>query len=361
VDKVYKILAINPGSTTTKVSLYENETEISTKNLAHSTEELSKYKTPIEQYGMRKQAILDFLEGLSVKPEEIDAVAVRGGPFGKYKSGAYIVGEAMAKDAQRPQELHHPSCISPMLAYEWITQYGAKGFNYDTVYVNEIQPVARISGVPLISRTCACHVLNSKAVARKIAAKLGKTYDKATFIVCHTGGGSSTSLHKNGKLIDAYDKDEGTFTPVRSGGVPCAALVELCFSGKYTENEVQKMLNGKGGLTAYLGTNDGEEVEERIAKGDEQAKLVYDAMAYQITKDIGALAAVAGGKVDSIILTGGSANSKYLTDIIIQNTKFIAPIEIIPGGIEMEALALGVLRVLKGEETAQEYIPGVTV
>lgn len=359
---IFRILVINPGSTSTKVAVYENEKSLGEKNLSHSSHELKKYNnSATAQYNMRRQAILDYLDELGISLAEIDAIAARGaGRWGRYHAGAYEINDQMAEDCRKDTS-GHGSQLSAILANEWSKEYGIKAYVYDVVPVDELEDIARISGTPLIERIGASHTLNTKATARKVAAEMGKSYDEVTFIMCHMGGGIGVNLHKNGRIIDVTSNDEGTFSPERAGRVPCDALVKLCYSGKYTFSEMRANLNGQGGLIAYLDTNDCIEVEKRIAQGDEKAKLIYSAMAYQIAKDVGTMATVVSGMVDRIVLTGGIAHSKMFTSMIRQRVEFIAPVVVVPGALEMEALAKGVLRVLRGEETAREYIPGITL
>lgn len=233
---------------------------------------------------------------------------------------------------------------------------GIKAYIYDPVTVDEYEDVARISGLPEISRRSECHALNSRAVAREAARKLNKPYDQLNIIVTHLGGGISTSLHKKGRMVDVIPDDEGPFSPERAGRVPCRQLVELCYSGKYERGTMLKRLRGQGGLTAYLGINNAREVEARIKNGDEYARLIYYAMAYQVAKGIGELATVVNGQVDRIVMTGSMAYSEMITGWIKEKVAFIAPVEVIPGEHELEALAAGALRVVKGEETAHEYV-----
>ncbi|MHC1719290.1 MAG: butyrate kinase [Clostridiaceae bacterium] len=358
---LYRILVINPGSTSTKISVFENDKEISTKNIEHSSEELAKYSTAVEQYEMRKEAILNYLKELGTGMQEMDAIAARGiGRWGKYSAGAYEINDLMEEDSLKDTGTHG-MILSPILANRWAKEFGIKAYVYDVVPVDELEEIARISGSPLIERIGASHTLNTKATARKVAGEMGRTYEDVTFIMCHMGGGIGANLHKNGRIIDVTSDDEGTFSPERAGRVSTDALIKLCFSGKYTEKQARKLMKGSAGLVGYLGTNDCKEVERRIAAGDRKAELIYEAMAYQIAKDIGALATVVNGNVDRIVLTGGIAYSKMMTDMITERVSFIAPVVVVPGAMEMEALEQGVIRVLRGEEEAKKYIPGKTL
>lgn len=358
---IFKLLVINPGSTSTKVSVFENDLELGKKELEHSSDELEKYATAAEQVNLRKKAILQYMDELGVDMSEIHAIAARGvGRWGKYQAGAYEINELMVEDC-KTNPGKHGSIVSPIIAYEWAKKYGIKAYIYDVVPVDELDDIARISGSPLIERMGASHTLNTKATARVVAQEMGRTYEDVTFIMCHMGGGIGVNLHKNGRIIDVTSDDEGTFMPERAGRVPCNALIKLCYSNKFTLGEMQTMMYSRGGLVGYLNTNDCKDVERRIIEGDKRAKLIYSAMAYQIAKDIGAMATSACGNVDRIVLTGGIAYSRMMTDMITERVSFIAPIVIIPGEMEMIALAKGVLRVIRGEEIAHEYIPGVTL
>lgn len=352
---IYRILAINPGSTSTKVAIFENEDKIAEKNLEHSAESLAKLVELKDQIALRQMDIEKYLEEQNWKPEDIDVVAARGCPDGVYKAGAYEIDGQMAADCVSPNGNVHPMSLGPVIAYNWVTAYGAKAYNYDVVRVDELSDVARLSGTPLFERSGASHTLNTKAVARKVARELGKTYESVTFIMCHLGGGIGVNLHQQGRIVDVVGGDEGTFSPVRAGKVPQDGIMKLCFSGNYDVKEISRLLRIKSGLTGYLGTNDCKEVEQRIVNGDEKARLIYEAMAYQTAKDIGSMAAAAAGNVDRIVLTGGIAYSEMLTEMIRKRVSFIAPVVIFPGSMEMEALCQGVLRVLRGEETVHKY------
>ena len=272
------------------------------------------------------------------------------------KGGTYRVNDKMLEDARANFQGEHPSNLGCALAYEIAKLGGVDAFIVDPVSVDEFEPLARYSGHPLIQRRSLSHALNIHAVARLASEKIGKKLDETNFVIAHLGGGISVCPVKGGKIIDANDaSSDGPFSPERTGGLPLQPFISLCFSGKYTEQEIRKMVMGKGGLVAYLGTNNADEVEKRIQNGDEYAREVYEAMAYQIAKEIGAMATVLKGKVDAVVLTGGLANSKMLVDWITERVSFIAPVLVFPGEDEMRALALGVLRVLRGEEQAKEY------
>lgn len=351
-----RILVINPGSTSTKVAIFENDVQIDLKVLRHSSDEISKFKNLWDQFDFRLNIILEFLNERNLKPSDFSAVVGIGGLLRPVKGGTYRVNEKMLEDARNNFQGEHPSNLGCALAYEIAKLGGIEAFTVDPVSVDEFEPLARYSGHPLIQRRSLSHALNIHATARLASEKVGKNYEEANFVIAHLGGGISVCPVKGGKIIDANDaSSDGPFSPERTGGLPLQPFISLCFSGKYTEQEIRKMVMGKGGLVAYLGTNDASEVEKRINSGDEYAKEVYEAMAYQIAKEIGAMATVLKGKIDAIVLTGGLANSKMLVNWITERVSFIAPVLIFPGEDEMRALALGALRVLRGEEEAKEY------
>ncbi|MBU5428121.1 butyrate kinase [Tissierella pigra] len=352
----YKILVINPGSTTTKIAIYENERELFCETLEHDINELERFQTIQDQFHMRKDMILSFLKDKGYNIEELSAIVGRGGMLPPVKSGAYRVNNIMVDRLKNRPAFEHASNLGALIAYEIASIIDVPSYIYDSVRVDELTDIARISGMPDISRTSTNHVLNSRAMAMKVAKKHGKNYNEITCIVAHLGGGISVNVQKKGKMIDIIADDEGPLSPERAGRVPCKALIDLCYSGKYDERTMHRKLRGSGGLKAYLNTHDAREVEKRIENGDKHAELVYEAMAYQVAKGIGELATVVEGEIDYIILTGGIAYSEMFTNWIIKRVKFIAPVEIMPGENEMESLALGTLRVLRGEEEANEYI-----
>ncbi|MCF6464051.1 butyrate kinase [Clostridium sp. Cult1] len=352
----YKILAINPGSTSTKIALYEDEKEIFTKTLEHPIEIIEKFGNVQEQYEMRKDLVMSFLEKEGYDIHELSAVVGRGGMLPPVKSGAYIVNETMLETLEKRPAMEHASNLGAPIAYAIAKAAGIKAYIYDSVRTDELIDIARISGMPEIPRTSTCHVLNTRAVAIKAAKKYNRMYKDMNIVVAHLGGGISLNVHEKGRIVDIISDDEGPFSPERAGRVPCRELIELCYLGKYDKSTMHRKLRGNGGLKAYLNTLDAREVEKMIEEGDEEAKLIYEAMAYQVAKGIGELATVVEGKVDLIILTGGIAYSKMMTSWITKRVQYIAPVEIMPGENEMESLAYGILRVLKGEEEAREYI-----
>ncbi len=353
----YRILVINPGATSTKVALYEGENPLFNEVVRHSGEELSKFKTYLEQHSFRRGVILKLLAQKGVRLEELDAVVGRGGPFKPLVSGTYQVNKPMLDDIKGGRvQAEHVSNIGAILADEIAKSQDIPAFIVDPVSVDEFEPVARLSGLPELERKCLSHALNLKMVAKKYSRSIGKPYEELHLIVVHLGGGISVSAHKRGKMVDVNNaNDGGPFSPQRTGSLPVTGLVKLCYEGKYNLQEMIAKLIKKGGLLAYLGTDNLKEVIERIKNGDSRAKLCLEAMAYQIAKEIGAMATVLRGKVDAIIITGGMANSQLLLDWIKERVKFISQIVVYPGEDEMEALAMGALRVLRGEEEAKEY------
>lgn len=353
----YRVLVINPGSTSTKIAIYDGETEIVRMTLRHSEADLSKFSSIAEQHQYREEFVLRFLEENNIPLDSINAVVGRGGLLHPVAGGTYRVNDAMCSFLKEAKRGEHASNLGAIMAKPIADKINVPAFIVDPVVVDELSIEARYAGHPAFERISIFHALNQKAVARIVANKMGKKYEDCNFVVAHVGGGISVGAHSMGKVVDvnnALDGD-GPFSAERSGGLPTGQLVELCFSGKHTKQEVKKMLKGRGGVVAYLGTNDMIDVEKRIDAKDPKALEVFNAMCYQICKDIGACAAVLGGKVDRVIVTGGVANDKRLVDYITSKAGFIAPVEVFPGEEEMRPLALGALRVLNGEEKAREY------
>lgn len=351
----YYILAINPGSTSTKIAIYKNDQEKWKETLEHSNEELAQYDHISDQHQMRKQAVLTFLEKHQCTLSDLSAVVGRGGILPPVKSGAYRINEAMVERLRTNPVAEHASNLGAILAYEIAEPLDIPAYIYDSVAVDELQELARITGWPELPRRSLIHALNMRAAAIKIAQTLHRPYHELHLIVAHLGGGITMSVHQQAKMIDILSDDEGPFAPERAGRVPCIALAKLCFSGKYSEREVSKTFRGKGGLIAHLQTNQVYEVEEMIRQGDEDARRILEAMAYQIAKGIGGLSTVLKGDIDRIVLTGGVAHSAMLTNWVKERVEFLAPVEILPGENELESLALGTLRVLRNEEQAYEY------
>jgi butyrate kinase len=356
---VFRILAINPGSTSTKIGLFEEEQELFSQNLHHSAEQLSVFTHIIEQLDLRLQAMAAFMAKNNIEPKDIDAYVGRGGLLSPMPGGTFMVNDRMIQDLTECKYGEHASNLGAILACKLATPHQRPAFIVDPVVVDELHTLARYSGHPLLPRKSIFHALNHKAMGRKAAAQLGKSYLDMNLIIVHLGGGISVASHCHGKAIDVNNAldGEGPFSPERSGTLPAGDLARLCYSGQKTLKEVQKMITGKGGVVAYLGSNDMRQIEQMSLEGHELAGQVLQAMAYQVAKEIGAQAAVLSGKVDAIVLTGGIAYDVAFSKQIKERVQFIAPVLILPGEEELEALALGALRVLRNEETPQEYLP----
>lgn len=355
----FKILTINPGSTSTKIAVFEDEKEVFSKTLRHSAEELSPFQTVASQFQFRKDIIVSVLKAEGIDIHSLSAIVGRGGLVKPIESGIYEVNAALVRDLEHPVMGEHASNLGGLIAQDIAREInnGAKAYITDPVVVDELEPIARISGHPALKRASIFHALNQKIIARTYAKEVGKSYEELNLIVAHMGGGVSVGAHCHGRVIDvnnALDGD-GPFSPERSGGLPTGALVELCYSGK-SKAEVKKMLKGEGGVVAYLETNDMLEVENKaIADPNSEYAMVQNAMCYQIAKEIGAMATVMKGKVDAILLTGGIAYGKPITNYIREMVEFIAPVKVYPGEDEMRALAMNGLMVLRGETTPKVY------
>jgi butyrate kinase len=350
------ILVINPGSTSTKVALFKEGKSIMNKSLTHPKEEVEKFEKVTDQYDYRKAMILKWLEEEGIELSSLAAVAGRGGLLRSIPGGTYKVTDAMIEDLKVGIQGEHASNLGGIIAKSIGDSQGIPSFIVDPVAVDEFEDVARISGMPELPRKSLVHALNIKAVARKAAKDMGKALEDINLVMAHLGGGISIAPMKKGRIIDVNNASHGgPFSPDRTGTLPAGDIIKMCYSGKYTYAEMKKKISGKGGLIAYLGTNDAREVEKMIANGDKKALLIYDAMTYQISKEIGAMAAVLGGDVQAIVLTGGLAYSKLLCERIEKRVKFIAPFVVYPGEDEMLALAEGAARVLSGEERAKIY------
>ncbi len=357
MNEAKRILTINPGSTSTKIAIFDDEKPVFEEVLRHPSEEIGKFETIFDQYEFRKNIILETLNEKGINLTKLAAVVGRGGLLKPIAGGTYRVDEKMLKDLKVGVLGEHASNLGGVLAYEIAEQLNIESFIVDPVVVDEMRDIARISGMPEIERKSIFHALNQKAVARRAAKDLGKAYNEMNLIVAHLGGGVSVGAHEKGQVIDVNNAldGEGPFSPERSGGLPVGDLAKLCFSGKYSHKEIKKLITGKGGLVAYLNTSDGREVEKMIKDGDKKAKIVYQAMAYQVAKEIGSCAAVLKGEVDGIVLTGGVAYDKTFVKWIEDRVSFISKVLVYPGEDEMIALAQGGLRVLNGEEDAKQY------
>lgn len=352
----YKILTINPGSTSTKIAVFDDETELFSKTLRHSAEEIKKFPTIASQFQYRKDMISSELQAAGFDLRAFNIIVGRGGLIKPIESGIYEVTEALAYDLEHPVMGEHASNLGGLIARDLVREIpGVKAYIADPVVVDELAPIARISGHPALNRVSIFHALNQKMIGRTYAKENNKKYEELNLIIAHMGGGISVGAHRQGKVIDvnnALDGD-GPFSPERSGGMPAGALVEICFSGK-SKSEIQKMLKGNGGVVAYLNTNDIREVAEKSQHSPEYA-LILQAMCYQVAKEIGAMATVLNGQVDAILLTGGIAYSELVTTSITEKVKFIAPVKTYPGEDEMRALAMNGLMVLRKEIAPKEY------
>jgi butyrate kinase len=360
MEKTYRILALNPGSTSTKVAVYENTTRVFETEVFHDMAKAEAQGLSIDDIAFRRAQIMEMLEKEGIKLESMDAVVGRGGFMKPVAGGIYAVNDAMIDDVTHHARYQHPSNLGVPLASEIAHKYGIPAFTVDPVVVDELDDIARISGVPGIERRSVLHALNIRAVARLIAEQLGKPYDQLNLIVVHMGGGISVSVHKQGRMVDVSNAllGMGPFSPQRSGALPIGDLVDLSFK-YFTEGkgvpEMRKLLTKQSGLLGYLGTNDGLEIERKMEAGDKFVELVYKAMAYQTAKEIGAMATVVGGKLDAIVLTGGLARSTYLQDWIKAHCGFLAPFYFIPGQEEMATMARNAYEVLSGQIKAKEY------
>ncbi|MGI6227090.1 MAG: butyrate kinase [Peptococcales bacterium] len=352
-----RILVINPGATSTKFAVFENDKELFKKTVDHSMQELKDFSKVFDQHRYRLDLILKKLEEENIELSSLAAVVGRGGLLKPLTGGTYVVNQKMVDDLQKAERGEHASNLGAVMAKSLADKIGIPAFIVDPVSVDEMEPVARLSGLPELERISMTHALNTKAVARKVAQRIGTKYEETNFVVVHLGTGISITSLKKGRMIDINNvREEGPFSADRCGGLPVNLLVKLCYSGKYTYEELKEKLSSKGGIYAYLGTTDLREAEKMAAEGNEKADLVLKAMTYQVAKQIGAMATVLEGEVDRIVLTGGMANSKRIVQDISRRVKFIAPIEVVPGEEELEALALGALRVLDGEEEARQYV-----
>lgn len=351
-----KILAINPGSTSTKIAVYENETPLLVRNIKHTVEELAVYPEVIDQFEFRKNLVIRELEVNNI-PFVFDAVIGRGGLVKPIPGGVYEVNDAMKRDTVHAMRTH--ACnLGGLIADNLASSLpGCRAFIADPGVVDELEDIARITGSPLMYKITIWHALNQKAIARRFAKEQGTTYEDLDLIICHLGGGISVAAHRHGRAIDANNAldGEGPFSPERAGTLPAGQLIDLCFSGKFTKDELKKRISGRAGLTAHLGTTDVPAIIKFIEEGDKKAELILDAMIYNVAKAIGAASTVLYGKVDAILLTGGIAHSDFILSRLKKRISFIAPIHVYPGEDEMEALALNAIGALKGELPIQVY------
>jgi butyrate kinase len=356
-EGVFRILAINPGSTSTKFAVYDNENAVLQQVIRHDMIELARYGSVLEQKEMRRNSIMSSMAAAGIELHSIDAIAGRGGLLRPIESGTFLINQKMIEDLRSATAAIHASALGAIIAAEIAHTLSIPSYVVDPIVVDEMDPNAKLTGMPGIERSSVFHALNQKAIARRLAAELGKPYENARFIVVHLGGGITVGAHRYGRVIDVNDalSGEGPFTPERTGGIPAIPLIKMCFSGEYAEAEMIEKVTKKGGVQAYLGTSDLRSVQKMINDGDEFAALVLDSMAYQVSKEIGAMTAVLEGVVDAIILTGGLAYSTRFTGAIKQRVDKLAPVHVFPGEDEMLALMSGVLRVLRRQEPAANY------
>ena len=354
MEKTRHILAVNVGSTSTKVAFYRNTERLVQESLTYGAAELAGFKDLREQLPLREAGLRSFIEKNRIDMGQVDLVISRGGLGRPAPAGAYAIDEAMCEDLMEGRYGKHPSALGPSMAMGLARQYGMPAVVIDPPSTDEFAPLARVSGLPEIERKSAFHALNQKAAARRAAAALKKRYEEVNLVVAHLGGGITIGAHNRGQVIDCtHGLNEGPFSPERAGALPTQDLLDL--AGRVSPKDLSKKLVGQGGLAAYLGTNDAVKVEAAVKKGDAKAEVIYRAMAYQVAKDIAAMAAVLSGDVDGVVLTGGLAHSEMLTGWVGQRVAFIAPVFIFPGEDEMEAMAEGALRILRGEETPRKY------
>ncbi|MFT8347400.1 butyrate kinase [Clostridium saccharoperbutylacetonicum] len=353
----YKLLIINPGSTSTKIGVYENEKELFEETLRHTNEEIKRYDTIYDQFGFRKEVILNVLKEKNFDIKTLSAVVGRGGMLKPVEGGTYAVNDAMVEDLKVGVQGPHASNLGGIIAKSIGDELNIPSFIVDPVVTDELAEVARLSGVPELPRKSKFHALNQKAVAKRYGKESGQGYENLNLVVVHMGGGVSVGAHNHGKVVDvnnALDGD-GPFSPERAGSVPIGDLIKMCFSGKYSEAEIYGKVVGKGGFVGYLNTNDVKGVIDKMEAGDKECEGIYKAFVYQIAKAIGEMSVVLEGKVDQIIFTGGIAYSPTLVPDLKAKVEWIAPVTVYPGEDELLALAQGAIRVLDGEEKAKVY------
>ncbi|MBE5881561.1 MAG: butyrate kinase [Lachnospiraceae bacterium] len=352
-----KSLIINPGSTSTKIGVFEDETLLFEETLRHSTEEIAQYASIVDQKDFRKDIIVNLLAEKEFDIKSLNVVVGRGGMLKPIPGGTYEVTDALLEDLKIGKQGQHASNLGGILAREIGDSIGVPSYIVDPVVVDELMPIARYSGVPELPRTSVFHALNQKAVAKRYAKEQGVPYESLNLVVVHMGGGVSVGAHDKGRIVDVFNAldGDGAFSPERAGAVPSGALIKMCFSGQYTEKEVYKKIVGGGGFNAYCGTNDMRDVEKMANEGDAHAIEVREAFILQMAKDIGSMACVLSGKIDQIIVTGGIAYDKAVVAGLKARCEWMAPFTVYPGEDELLALTQGALRVMNGEETAKEY------
>lgn len=351
-----KILVMNPGSTSTKIAVYQDETPLFVESIEHSQEELKPFESIIDQYGMRKDLILATMEKNGVKKEDLTAIVSRGGLLPPIEAGAYEVNDDMVWQLTYAPQNEHASNLGAVIAHAISEELGIPSYIYDAVTVDELEPLAKVTGLPEVKRKGMGHNLNMRAAAMKYAKEQGRSYNDISVIVAHLGGGITLSLHHKGRIVDMISDDEGPFSPERAGGLPAFQVIDLTSRAGMDKKTMMKKVKSQGGLMGYFGVNDTRIVEQKMKDGDAQAALVYNAMILNVARNIAKLAVYVDGKVDNIILTGGIAYSDYFTSEVAKRVEFIAPVIVYAGENEMESLALGALRVQRGEEKAKTFV-----
>lgn len=356
-EKIYRSLVINPGSTSTKIGVFNNDRLLFETTLRHSAGDLAPFADILDQFEFRKQEIDKTLRDNNFDPRKLDFIMARGGSLRPLASGVYSINGKMLDDLRNASS-KHASNLAALIADSYSRELGGiPAFIADPIVVDEMQDVARIAGHPLFSRKSIFHALNQKATARRYAREIGKPYENLNLIVAHMGGGISVAAHRAGRVIDVNQAidGEGPFSPERSGSLPVGQVIDICFSGKYRQQEIRSMVNGKGGLMAYLGSSDARDARRLAEEGDKKADLIVEAMAYQIAKEIGAMGTVLMGNIDAILLTGGIAYNDFVMGKLIPRIEFIAPVTVYPGEDELTALATNGLMVMQGEVSPKEY------
>lgn len=356
---MYQVLVINPGSTSTKIALFRDENKSFQRTVDHSMEEINNFPDVLDQLEMREKCVAKILEEEKVDKSRLSAVMGRGGLLPHVKAGGYLVNRDMLDAYFEGKASPHAANLGGIIAYDLAKPLGIPAYIYDAVTSDEMDPIAKLTGLPEYKRQPRAHVLNQKAVARMVAAAKGKKYEEMRTIIAHLGGGITIGAHRNGRIVDSIGDDSGPFSPERSGSLPLLEVIRMCYKGEYNYMEMVRKIRGMGGIKAYLGTTDMRKVEEMIREGNRLAKEIYEAQAYQVAKGIGEMAPVLCCDLDCIVLTGGMAHSEQMTKMIAERVRKLAPVEIYPGEYEMEALNAGALRILRGEEKAKEYVlPG---
>jgi butyrate kinase len=357
MKKAYRIFTLSPGSTSTKLAVFEDENLVFKANVSHDPEKLKTFKEIKDQLPYRIETIMTELEKAGVRLEDMDAFAAYSGGLVPLLGGVYQVNEAILKDSREGRTVKHPAILGSQIIDSFAGRCNVPAFLVNPPDVDEFEDLARITGIKGLYRESRVHVLNQKEVAMRYAKELGRRYEECNFVVAHVGGGLSVTAHRQGKIVDGNDvlNGDGPMAPNRSGSVPAVPIIKMCYSGDYTEKEMIEKISKTGGLLGHLGTDDTRIIKKKIEEGDQYARLIYDAMAYQLAKFIGSYACVLAGKVDGIILTGGVSNDAYFVDHISQLCSYIAPIKVYGGDFEMEALASGAIRALSGEEEIKEY------